>query len=93
MKTLRLFISGRVQGVWYRDWMVAVAGERGVAGWVRNRADGRVEALVHGPAEAVEGLVEACRRGPERARVDDIEAMADRAPAPADPGFRRLPTV
>jgi acylphosphatase len=91
VKTLRLFISGRVQGVWYRDWMVGEATGRAVTGWVRNRTDGRVEAMVHGPAEAVDSLVEACRRGPERARVEGIDAVADSAPAEA--GFRRLPSV
>lgn len=91
MKTLRLFISGRVQGVWYRDWMVGEATSRAVAGWVRNRADGRVEALVHGPAEAVDALVVACWSGPERARVEGIEAMADRAPSEA--WFRRVASV
>ena len=88
MKTLHLFISGRVQRVWYRDWMTAEATALGVSGWVRNRADGRVEALVSGDAAAVDQLVTLCHGGPERARVSGIEA------APADPpvagGFLRI---
>jgi acylphosphatase len=91
VKTLRLFISGRVQGVWYRDWMVGEATARELAGWVRNRTDGRVEALVHGPAEAVDALVAARWRGPERARVEGVEAVADRAPA--ETVFRRMASV
>ncbi len=88
MKTLHLFISGRVQRVWYRDWMMAEATALGVTGWVRNRADGRVEALVSGEAAAVDQLVAACHTGPQHARVSGIEA------APADPpatgGFLRI---
>ncbi|MDE2333619.1 MAG: acylphosphatase [Rhodospirillales bacterium] len=85
-----LVIAGRVQGVGYRDWMVLEAVRLGVAGWVRNRADGTVEALVEGDAEAVEALRCACRRGPRLARVDAIEEFP--ADAPDAPGFRRLPT-
>ena len=85
-----LIIAGRVQGVGYRDWMVVEAIRLGVAGWVRNRLDGTVEALIEGEEAAVEELLRACRRGPRAARVDSIaEHQAD---PPADPGFRRLPT-
>jgi acylphosphatase len=91
MKALRLVIAGRVQGVGYRDWMVAEAAVLGVSGWVRNRVDGRVEALVAGEAEAVDRLVEVCRRGPRLAAVGDIATEA--AGPPATPGFHRLPTA
>ncbi len=92
MKTLHLMISGRVQRVWYRDWMVAEAVARGISGWVRNRADGRVEALVAGEAEAVDALVAACHRGPERARVSGIEVGAPPPESPGleGPGFVRI---
>lgn len=83
-------ITGRVQGVGYRDWMVIEAVRLGVHGWVRNRRDGAVEALVAGEEAAVQALLLLCRRGPLMARVEDI--AEDFAEAPAEPGFRRLPT-
>jgi acylphosphatase len=72
-KTVRLKISGRVQGVSYRWWTVGAATERGLSGWVRNRRDGSVEALVSGPIAQVDDMIEACRTGPSAARVTDIE--------------------
>ena len=65
----RLRIEGVVQGVGYRQWMVRTATRLVVAGWVRNREDGTVEALVEGNAAAVEELLRACRRGPAGAAV------------------------
>jgi len=83
----RLEISGRVQGVGYRDWMVYKAQQLGVSGWVRNRADGSVEALVAGDAAAVEEVCRLCRRGPRLAEISSIiEEMAE---PPAEPGFYR----
>jgi acylphosphatase len=90
MRARRLRITGRVQGVGYRDWLVREAERLGLDGWVRNRADGSVEALLAGDEPAVQVLLSACRRGPRLARVDGIEeALAD---PPEEPGFRRLPT-
>jgi acylphosphatase len=91
-KTVRLKISGRVQGVSYRWWTVGEATRRGLNGWVRNRRDGSVEALVSGPIAAVDDLIEACRQGPSAARVTDIEIF-DEPNAPAESGFRQLPTA
>ena len=71
-KTIRAVIRGRVQGVSYRAWTKKQADRHGVSGWVRNRPDRSVEALLSGPAEAVDALLTACRRGPFAARVDDI---------------------
>lgn len=71
-RTIAIRIRGRVQGVWYRGWTVQEATRRGLIGWVRNRIDGSVEALFHGPAAAVDDMIVACRRGPPAARVDDI---------------------
>ncbi|MDO9709534.1 acylphosphatase [Paracraurococcus lichenis] len=73
MRARHLLISGRVQGVGYRDWMAREAGRLGLAGWVRNRADGTVEAVIAGPEPAVEALLTLVRRGPRLARVDAVE--------------------
>jgi acylphosphatase len=87
MRAKRVVIQGRVQGVGYRDWMVAQAQQRGVHGWVRNRPDGSVEALLYGDVDAVEELLRACRRGPRMAAVTRIEE--DWAEPPEEPGFTR----
>ncbi|MDP3242263.1 MAG: acylphosphatase [Reyranella sp.] len=88
----RLAITGRVQGVGYRDWAMATAQRLGLSGWVRNRADGSVEALIGGDDDAVGRMIEACRRGPTLARVDavDVEPVdLDVVPS----GFTRRPTA
>lgn len=72
MKTQRLLIKGRVQGVWFRESMRREAERLGVTGWVRNTPDGAVEAVVQGPAEAVDALIEWARSGPPMARVDGL---------------------
>jgi acylphosphatase len=88
---VRLVITGRVQGVGFRAWTCGEARRRGLRGWVRNRHDGSVEALLIGAPEAVEAMIEACRRGPSVARVDDIA----RSPSADDgsPGFAERHTV
>jgi acylphosphatase len=90
-KTVRLMIRGRVQGVSYRWWTVGAATQRGLDGWVRNRRDGSVEALVSGPAQSVDDLIEACRQGPPSARVTDIEILPE--DGRAESGFQQFPTV
>lgn len=77
MTTQRLIVSGRVQGVGYRDYAVRQAKALGVTGWVRNTRDGRVEMLASGEDEALGRFVEACRSGPALARVDAIDAHPD----------------
>ena len=72
MRSLRLRISGRVQGVGYRAWALQQASRLGLRGWVRNRTDGSVEALVIGEDDAVAAMVEACREGPFAARVSGV---------------------
>ena len=73
----RLLISGRVQGVFFRDTLRRLAEERGVAGWVRNLPDGRVEAALEGPESDVGPLVEWAGHGPRRAVVDDVTVQAE----------------
>jgi len=88
----KLRIRGRVQGVGYRWSLCAEAQRLGLSGWVRNRTDGSVEALVVGDDEAVGKMIEACRRGPLSARVDavDVEPVdLDVLPS----GFTRRPTA
>ncbi len=79
---LRLRITGRVQGVWYRGSLQAEARRRGVRGWVRNLPDGSVEAVVEGDAAAVRAVAEWCRVGPPGARVTDV--VERREPAGED---------
>jgi acylphosphatase len=79
----RLTIRGRVQGVGYRAAMIDAAKALGVRGWVRNRRDGAVEALVQGEDDAVERLMTWCRRGPAPAHVTAIVALD----VTADPTF------
>ncbi|MGH8629555.1 MAG: acylphosphatase [Burkholderiales bacterium] len=71
--TKHLVIHGRVQGVAYRDAMRARAGELGVTGWVRNRRDGTVEAMVQGSREAVESMIAWADWGPPAAKVTRVE--------------------
>ena len=68
-----LTVRGRVQGVGYRAFVEREAVKRGVEGWARNRKDGSVEAVLAGPPDAVEAVIEACRRGPFNARVDALD--------------------
>jgi acylphosphatase len=68
-----VYVSGRVQGVYFRASTRERAREAGVDGWVRNLADGRVEAVFEGSAEAVDSMVEWCHEGSSRARVEDVD--------------------
>lgn len=87
---LRLSIIGRVQGVGYRAWTVHEAIRRSVRGWVRNRRDGSVEALIIGEPEAVAGMAAACRLGPPLAQVIDVRQSPAEDDGSAD--FFELPT-
>ncbi|MHB0866888.1 MAG: acylphosphatase [Thermoleophilia bacterium] len=72
LKRVHVHISGRVQGVFFRAWVLDNARRLGLGGWVRNRFDGGVEAVFEGPSEAVDLMVEKCHAGPDHARVDTV---------------------
>ena len=91
MRSVRLTITGRVQGVGYRIWAERTAAALGIRGWVRDRVDGSVELQATGDDHAVAALVEACRTGPRAAVVADV-AVADSADN-GSLGFGARPTV
>lgn len=84
----RVVASGRVQGVFFRDGVRRLAESRGVAGWVRNNADGTVEAAFEGTDEAVAALIAFCRDGPRGALVEHVKE-SDEEPR-GETGFRIL---
>jgi acylphosphatase len=90
MKTVRLRIIGRVQSVGYRLWATRIGASLGLRGWVRNRSDGSVEALVTGASEDVAAMVEACRQGPSGARVAEVTEVPDEDDGSV--GFVAFPT-
>jgi acylphosphatase len=71
-----MVVHGRVQGIGYRAFVEHEALRRGIEGWVRNRRDGSVEAMLAGDADAVTAMIEACRRGPYSARIDTLDQRA-----------------
>jgi len=77
-KRVHVYISGRVQGVYFRQTTLKVAGELGVNGWVRNTSCGRVEAVFEGDEIAVDKIVEWCKKGPSRASVTNIEMLEEK---------------
>lgn len=72
--TVRVFITGFVQGVNFRRWLQGEAQSRNIRGWARNREDGRVEAIFQGASHQVTDLLRACRHGPDLARVDGVHS-------------------
>jgi acylphosphatase len=94
MTALRLRIIGLVQGVGFRDWLMREAAAKGITGWVRNRRDGSVEALVIGAAPALDEFKAAAQRGPRAARVIRVDVeVANAADLAGQQDFRMLPTV
>ncbi len=85
-------VSGRVQGVGYREFVRRAAEIRSAAGFVRNRADGTVEARLTASAPALEALLEDLRRGPPHARVTDLRVV-ERGASPPECGFFIMPTA
>jgi acylphosphatase len=82
----RVRVTGRVQGVWFRQSCADAARRAGAAGWVRNLPDGSVEAVFEGAPEAVSAMVAWCHHGPRAARVDTVE-VREEAPV-GDAGFK-----
>jgi len=91
VRAVRLRISGRVQGVGYRAWTMRTATRLAVRGWVRNRADGTVEALVIGDKTAVAAMMEACRQGPRSTEVESV--AVSEAEDDGSPNFAVRPTT
>ena len=89
-KTVRLRITGAVQGVGYRLWAMRTADSLGLRGWVRNRSDGTVEVLATGAPDDVAALAETCREGPRAARVSAVTVLD--AEDDGSLGFTALPT-
>jgi acylphosphatase len=85
--SLKVRVEGFVQGVGFRDFLAMAAQENQLDGWVRNRSDGSVEALVSGATKAVEAFVSAATRGPQGARVTAVDL--DNSEPPAEKGFQR----
>ena len=90
-RTVRVRIAGRVQGVGFRYWTEDTAGGLGLAGWVRNRRDGSVEALFSGRADAVAEMLVRCHAGPRAAQVTSVEVLEEGGDAPG--GFEMRPTA
>ena len=87
--TKRLVIHGRVQGVYFRDSMRQQARQLGITGWVRNRSDGTVEAMVSGDPGEIDNIVEWARHGPAKAKVTDVQIEEGKGPFD---NFDLLPT-
>jgi len=90
-RTVRVRIAGRVQGVGFRYWTEETACGLGLAGWVRNRRDGSVEAVLQGSPDAVEAVLDACRAGPPASRVARLDIIGEGVGA--FDGFDVLPTA
>ncbi len=75
MERVHIWVSGKVQGVWYRATTVEKARELGLRGWVRNLPDGRVEIVAEGPRGALEKLIAWCHEGPPLAVVDEVKVI------------------
>jgi acylphosphatase len=86
MRRVHVVVAGRVQGVFFRASCAERARASGLAGWIRNDAGGRVEAVFEGSGEAVETMIDWCREGPPHARVDDVEVSEE--PPVGEAGFQ-----
>ena len=91
IRSVRIRVFGRVQGVFFRNWTIDEARARDIRGWVRNRADGSVEILAFGEGEALAAFVSRCHQGPRAAGVERVEVEEAEGEPPA--GFTREGTV
>lgn len=92
MKAVRARINGVEQGVGFRAWVAQAAEPLGVTGWVRNRRDGSVEAMIAGDASKVDELLTLCWQGPPGSQVDGVSVEDAASPAPAMRRFETKPT-
>jgi acylphosphatase len=90
-RAIHVGITGRVQGVGFRDWVAGEARVHGLSGWVRNRRDGSVEAVFAGDQAALETVIRACHGGPPMAAVENV--VTEEAVELPGPGFQVLPTA
>ena len=90
-KILKVAVTGRVQGVWFRAWTCEQAESLGLDGWVRNRRDGSVEALLSGQDKDIDAMLDLLLQGPPAAEVTSVqsEALDD----PPESGFHQRPTI
>ncbi|TCJ15128.1 acylphosphatase [Rubrobacter taiwanensis] len=79
LRRAHVYVSGRVQGVFFRDSAREEAERRGVTGWIRNLPDGRVEAVFEGEPKMVDEMVEWCGEGPKHARVENVDVSYEEA--------------
>ncbi|MCB1479398.1 MAG: acylphosphatase [Tepidamorphaceae bacterium] len=89
-RSVHVVVRGRVQGVWYRGWTNEQAMTLALDGWVRNRRDGTVEAVLIGPRQSVDTMLSKMRDGPPAAQVENVEIVAEGVSAPS--GFSVMPT-
>lgn len=88
-RSVHVRIEGRVQGVWFRDWMQREARSLHLTGWVRNRRDGSVEATISGDPAAIDDMLARTRQGPSAARVSNLAILSEDDETFADFEIRR----
>ena len=86
-KQIHVIISGRVQGVWFRASTKEKADQLGLAGWVKNTNDGKVEAIFEGEEKLVQEMLNWCHRGPQLANVENVETIKQQKPSDVFDGF------
>ena len=91
--TMHVIARGIVQGVWFRDWLTKKAQQNTITGWVRNRSDGSLEAVLHGTKDAVENMCQLMRKGPPLAQVRSLETNPYQGSIDANQAFYIRPTL